>query len=124
MAQALSGPRPRWANVWRFQRHGLRDEENFLTDRIGKKLFGDNINIVDQVGHPLQSGMPFDGEGVPRQSVTLVENGAVRSVVYCRQAAHLSGTKPTGHGFPLPNEIGEAPMNIVIMRQRNRRLGK
>jgi predicted Zn-dependent protease len=22
--------------------------------------------------------------------------------------------EPTGHGFPLPNEIGEAPMNIVI----------
>jgi predicted Zn-dependent protease len=22
--------------------------------------------------------------------------------------------EPTGHGFPLPNEIGEAPMNIVF----------
>jgi predicted Zn-dependent protease len=97
-----------------FSATALRDERSFLTDRIGKKLFGDNINIFDQVGHPLQSGMPFDGEGVPRQSVTLVENGVVRNVVYCRQAAHLSGTKPTGHGFPLPNEIGEAPMNIVI----------
>ena len=97
-----------------FSATALRDERSFLTDRIGKKLFGDNINIFDQVGHPLQSGMPFDGEGVPRQSVTLVENGVVRNVVYCRQAAHLSGTKPTGHGFPLPNEIGEAPMNLVI----------
>jgi predicted Zn-dependent protease len=97
-----------------FSATALRDERSFLTDRIGKKLFGNNINIYDQVGHPLQSGMPFDGEGVPRAHVTLVENGVVRNVVYCRQAAHLSGTKPTGHGFPLPNEIGEAPMNIVI----------
>jgi len=97
-----------------FSATALRDERSFLTDRIGKKLFGDNINIYDQVGHPLQSGMPFDGEGVPRAHVNLVENGVVRNVVYCRQAAHLSGTKPTGHGFPLPNEIGEAPMNIVI----------
>jgi predicted Zn-dependent protease len=22
--------------------------------------------------------------------------------------------RPTGHGFPLPNEIGDAPMNIVV----------
>jgi predicted Zn-dependent protease len=46
--------------------------------------------------------------------VTLVEKGVVRNVVYSRQAAVQAGTKPTGHGFPLPNEYGEAPMNIVI----------
>jgi predicted Zn-dependent protease len=51
---------------------------------------------------------------VPRQRVTLVEKGVVRSVVYSRQAAAQSGAKSTGHGFPLPNEYGEAPMNIVI----------
>jgi predicted Zn-dependent protease len=97
-----------------FSATALRDERSFLTGRIGKKVFGDNINISDQVGHPLQSGTPFDGEGVPRDSITLVENGVVRNVVYSRQAAHLSGTKPTGHGFPLPNEAGEMPTNIVI----------
>jgi predicted Zn-dependent protease len=97
-----------------FSATALRDERSFLTDRIGKKIFGDNINIYDQVSHPLQSGVPFDGEGVPREPVTLVENGVVRNVVYSRLAAHLSGTKPTGHGFPLPNEAGEMPTNIVI----------
>ena len=40
--------------------------------------------------------------------------GVVREVAYCRQAAALAGASPTGHGFPLPNETGEAPMNIVI----------
>jgi predicted Zn-dependent protease len=25
-----------------------------------------------------------------------------------------AGVEPTGHGFPLPNEVGEAPLNIVI----------
>jgi PmbA protein len=97
-----------------FSATALRDERSFLTGRIGKKIFGDNIHIDDQVSHPLQAGIPFDGEGVPREQIRLVENGLVRNVVYSRLAAHLSGTKPTGHGFPLPNEIGEAPMNIVI----------
>jgi predicted Zn-dependent protease len=35
-------------------------------------------------------------------------------VAYARSSAHREGVAPTGHGFPLPNEIGEAPLNIVI----------
>jgi predicted Zn-dependent protease len=47
-------------------------------------------------------------------SSCLVDRGVVHEVAYCRQAAHTAGVQPTGHGFPLPNEYGEAPMNIVI----------
>jgi predicted Zn-dependent protease len=28
-------------------------------------------------------------------------------------------TQPTGHGFPLPNELGEAPLNIVMEGERS-----
>jgi predicted Zn-dependent protease len=97
-----------------FSATALRDERSFLTGRIGQRIFGENINVYDNVDHPLQSGMPFDGEGVPRKTVTLVEGGVVRNVVYGRQAAAAAGVEPTGHGFPLPNEFGEASMNIVI----------
>jgi len=61
-----------------------------------------------------QSGAAFDAEGVPRRRLTLVDAGVIREVAYCRQAAALAGVAPTGHGFPLPNEVGEAPCNIVI----------
>ncbi|MCU1274452.1 MAG: Peptidase modulator of gyrase, partial [Bryobacterales bacterium] len=97
-----------------FSATAIHDERSFLTGRIGHKLFGDNISIYDDVAHPLQSGTPFDGEGVPRQRITLVENGVVKNVVYSRQAAAREGVQPTGHGFPVPSEYGEAPMNIVI----------
>ena len=97
-----------------FSATAIRDGRSFLTDRIGKKIFGDNIHIHDDVAHPLQAGAPFDGEGVPRRRLTLVEGGVVREIAYCRQAAALAGVAPTGHGFPLPNEFGEAPVNIVI----------
>jgi len=97
-----------------FSATALRDERSFLTGRIGKKVFGNNINIYDNFDHPLQSGAPFDGEGVPRRRVTLVEEGVIRKVVYGRQAAAREGVEPTGHGFPVPNEFGEAPTNIVI----------
>jgi predicted Zn-dependent protease len=97
-----------------FSGTALRDGRSFLNDRVGAKLFGSNISIHDDARHPLQAGAPFDGEGVPRRRLTLVENGVVREVAYCRQAAAASGVEPTGHGFPVPNEIGEAPVNIVI----------
>ena len=100
------------------------DQRSFLNNRVGTKLFGANINIWDDVAHPLQSGTPFDGEGISRQRVHLVENGVVKRLVYARATAQkmkqseykdkVGPVAPTGHGFPLPNEMGEAPMNIVF----------
>jgi PmbA protein len=97
-----------------FSATSVNDSRSFLTDRLGAKLFGDNINISDDVAHPLQAGVPFDGEGVPRRKLTLVEAGVPRELAYARSSAHRAGVEPTGHGFPLPNEVGEAPLNIVI----------
>jgi predicted Zn-dependent protease len=97
-----------------FSATAIRDGRSFLNDRVGEKLFGDNITIYDDVAHAEQSGPPFDGEGVVRKKLTLVERGVVRDLAFCRQAAAQAGAEPTGHGFPLPNEIGEAPANIVF----------
>jgi PmbA protein len=102
----------------------ILDQRSFLSNRIGKQLFGENINIWDDVAHSQQSGAPFDGEGVPRQKLKLVENGVVKRLVYARgtaskmknseYAGKVGPIEATGHGFPIPNEMGEAPMNIVF----------
>ena len=102
----------------------ILDQRSFLNNRVGTKLFGENITVDDDVYHPLQSGAPYDGEGVHRQRVRLIENGVVSNLVYARgtaekmknseHASKVGRIAPTGHGFPLPNEIGEAPMNIVF----------
>jgi PmbA protein len=97
-----------------FAATALADQRSCLTKRMGKQLFGKNISITDDVYHPQQLGAPFDGEGIPRQRVSLVENGIPRNLVYSRATAKKSGKKPTGHGFALPNEYGEAPMNLVF----------
>jgi PmbA protein len=97
-----------------FSATALHDKRSFLTGRLGAKLFGENIDISDDVAHPLQAGVPFDGEGVRRRKLTLVEAGVPREVAYSRSSARSAGVEPTGHGFPLPNDIGEAPLNIVI----------
>ncbi|HVA01359.1 MAG TPA: TldD/PmbA family protein [Terriglobia bacterium] len=90
------------------------ESRSCLTGRLGEKLFGENVSVRDDVFHPLQAGAPFDGEGVPRQRVGLVEKGTVKNLVYARATARKVGKEPTGHGFQLPNEYGEAPMNIVM----------
>jgi predicted Zn-dependent protease len=107
----------------------ILDQRSFLNNRIGTKLFGENISIWDDVSHPLQSGSPFDGEGVRRKRVHLVEGGVVKRLVYARGTAEkmkkseyagkVGPVEPTGHGFPIPNEIGEAPMNIVFEPARD-----
>jgi PmbA protein len=109
---------------WDYSGMAILDQRSFLTGRIGTKLFGDNITISDDVAHPLHSGSPFDGEGVQRQRVDLVENGIVKRVVYARATAErmkrsqyrnkVGPVEATGHGFPLPNEMGETPLNIVF----------
>jgi PmbA protein len=90
------------------------DKRSCLMGRMGKKIFGDNITIWDDAYHPLQSGAPFDGEGLPRQKVLLVDRGVPKNLVYSRATAKKMKAKPTGHGFSLPNEYGEAPMNLVF----------
>jgi PmbA protein len=97
-----------------FAATALEDQRSCLTKRMGKQLFGKNISIVDDVYHPLQLGAPFDGEGIPRQRVSLVDGGVPRYLVYSRGSAKKARKRPTGHGLALPNEYGEAPMNLVF----------
>jgi len=97
-----------------FAATSVLDKRSCLTGRIGKRVFGDNITIWDDAYHPLQSGPPHDGEGLPRQKVLLVDRGVPKNLVYARATAKKMKAKATGHGFALPNEYGEAPMNLVF----------
>jgi PmbA protein len=116
---------------WDYSGMAILDQRSFLTTRIGSQVFGDNITISDDVTHPLQTGSPFDGEGMARQRVALVENGIVKGVVYARATAErmkcseykdkVGPIAATGHGFALPNEMGEMPANIVFATPQNPR---
>ena len=114
---------------WDYSGMAILDQRSFLTGRIGSQLFGENITIWDDVTHPLQTGSPFDGEGMRRLSLPLVENGVVKRVVYARATAErmkrseqkdqIGPIEATGHGFSLPNEMGEMPLNIVFAAPQN-----
>ena len=46
--------------------------------------------------------------------MALVERGVPVNLVYSRASAKKAKANPTGHGFSLPSEDGEAPVNLVF----------
>lgn len=90
------------------------DKLSCLLDKLGERVFGENISISDDCRHKLQSGAPFDGEGISRQSLNLVEKGVLNNLVYGRRSARKMDQKTTGHGLPEPCLEGESVANLVI----------
>lgn len=90
------------------------DKLSCFLGKVGQSVVGENITILDDVYHPLQSGPPFDGEGMQRGKLTLINRGKLEQLVYGRRSALTLETKPTGHGLVEPNSEGEHPENIVI----------
>lgn len=90
------------------------DKLSCLLGKLGKKVFGENVTFWDDVNHKDQSGQPFDGEGLPRQSLALVEDGVVKNFVYGRRSAKALKCECTGHGLSEPSAMGDYPMNMVM----------
>jgi predicted Zn-dependent protease len=86
-----------------------------LSGRIGETVTGENITIIEDpflIDYP---GMPFDYEGVPKQKVTLIENGIARGVVHDTASARMAGVVSTGHALPADNARGPYPKNLAIL---------
>jgi predicted Zn-dependent protease len=98
--------------VYDFSALSVHFKKSFLTGKVGSPLFAENISIVDDVAHRLQMDLPFDGDGIPRKRIVLVNRGVVKNLVYSLTTAQKLGKKPTGHGMFF--EPGEVPMNIVM----------
>ena len=73
-------------------------QTSFLKDKLGAKLFGDGVRIVDD---PLRRrglrSRPFDAEGVATATLVVVDGGVLRSwLLDCATAREL-GLQTTGH---------------------------
>jgi len=102
------------------------DEGKTLTDKIGKPIFPDFINVADDPtksslkGQDLNGYYRFDDEGSPAQAVNLVENGILRHFLTSRSPIE-NFPKSNGHGR---REIGHAPVarqgNLIVSATRTR----
>jgi PmbA protein len=71
---------------------------SFLRDKVDKKIASERITLIDDGTRPRGLGsQPFDGEGVPTQKRTIVENGVLRGFMYNTIVAKRAGKKSTGN---------------------------
>jgi PmbA protein len=87
---------------------------SFMAGKIGEKITGDNITIVEDPYDPVMNGMPFDYEGVLKKRVPLIENGIAKGVVFNSYYAKKAGVESTGHALPPNNAFGPYPKNMVM----------
>ncbi len=98
-----------------FSATAIGDGRSFLTDRLGQKLFGENIDILDDAWHPMQSGAPFDGEGAPRRRLKLVRGGrGSRHRLFAPHGRQSGRRAQRATVFRCPTRWAKRPTNIVI----------
>jgi predicted Zn-dependent protease len=92
----------------------FEDGSSFLAGRLGQRVLGENVTIADDVHDPRTVGHTFDGEGVPRVSVPLIERGVATGLVHDRDTARRFGCASTGHAQPQPSSGGPHAQNLVF----------
>lgn len=87
---------------------------SYASGRLGQKITGDLVTIVDDWGAPGMPALPFDFEGMPRQAVRLIERGVAAELLYSRRAAAKAGRQSTGHGLLGGGARGGHPLHLYM----------
>lgn len=98
-----------------FQTQNVQEGTSFLSQKLGQKLFSEQLCVEENAFHPELQGFPFDFEGVAKQTRTLIQNGVPLELVHDQITAKKAGVSSTGHSaLPQPNTIGPYPTDIVM----------
>lgn len=83
-----------------FGAKAYQEKRSFMAGKLGLKITGENITIVDDGTD--NAGMPFpiDFEGTGKRKVTLIEKGIAKGVVHDSRTASAEGKTSTGHALP------------------------
>ena len=87
-----------------------------LADKVGQKVFGDNITFIDDPLHKESiSKYPFDDEGVAAFAKTIVENGVLKTYFHNLSTAKMLGCESTGNGFKdASGKVSVGPTNLYL----------
>ncbi len=69
----------------------VAEKRSPLGERLGERVFGENITLREVPGDPRLFGLGFDAEGVDTQAVTLIDKGVLTSFLHDRTSARLDG---------------------------------
>jgi predicted Zn-dependent protease len=78
---------------------------------VGAQQFDPAITLIEDPEDPRAIGLPFDAEGTPRKSFTLVDQGVTTALSYDKRTALRGGTTTTGNAVPGAASFGSIPYN-------------
>jgi PmbA protein len=87
---------------------------SFLKDRLGERVFGAGISVVDDPFRPRGLGSsPFDDEGVAPERRALIDHGVLTTWLLNSSSARQLGLETTGHASRgLASPPGVSPNNL------------
>jgi predicted Zn-dependent protease len=103
-----------WLGFIAFGAREVSQGSSPLAGRIGERISGQALDIVEDPLGPLSFAEPFDREGVARRRVPLIEQGIARGTLYDRAWASrlqaestgsASGPGSFGDGGPMPTSL-------------------
>lgn len=95
----------------------VQEGRSWMNGRLGERIMADSVTIADDGTDTAGIPLPFDFEGVPKQAISIVENGVAKSPVYDKYTADKEpGKRSTGHATPPSPQgrVGPMPMNLFL----------
>ncbi|MEK7521937.1 MAG: TldD/PmbA family protein [Patescibacteria group bacterium] len=90
------------------------EKASFFSDKLGEKVLGENITLVDDPLDTEGFPMPFDFEGYPKSRLVVVGSGKLENLCYDSYYAGKHETCNTGHALPAPNTYGPIPLHLKL----------
>lgn len=100
-----------------FSAEAVLKNMSFLKDKVGQKIFGENITLIDD---PLFLEAPsqdsFDDEGVASYTKSIVEQGVLKTYLHNLKTAAMMQTKSTANGYKsgVNTSVSVAPSNLYL----------
>ncbi|MBI2252020.1 MAG: TldD/PmbA family protein [Armatimonadetes bacterium] len=107
-----------------FSSKSFEEKSSFMTNKINKKILGENITILDDPAHPKTIlGMPFDFEGSPKKKFALIQNGIAKNIAADSYYAYKLKLKNTSSApFPQERIYGPFPYNLILKEGKTKNL--
>ncbi len=103
-----------WLGYIGFGAKQVAERTSFMAGRMGERIMGREISIVDDGSDPGGMAVPFDYEGVPKQRVSLIDRGTASGIVYDSHYGKLHRRASTGHAGAYDQFEGPVPSNLVM----------
>jgi len=99
-----------------FSAEAYQESRSFLIGRLGDQVFDEKLTILDN-GRDKNtvSASAFDGEGVPKRALMLLNHGVAENLCYDSYTAGKEGKESSGHaplGFGRMG--GPSPTNMIV----------